>query len=239
MGLGDAHAGPGVGGLDEDGVIQTALHPLEQRLPLTFRLGADGVAPVAVGDAVGIHQRVGHRLVHADRTAQQPAAHTGDVRQRQQALHGAVLAVFAVQHRHRRIDGQQVGFVPLPQQQTVVLPVGADDAGQVAGMLFPAAVRHLFRRTRKAQPPPRFCDANEGHIIFCCIQRPHPGGRRHAADLVFTGNTAEQQRHAQFFRQTAALLMINKVYPVIIPYSAAIGYIFQQKYFILPCRWSL
>ena len=53
--------------------------------------------------AGGIKQGVGHGLVHADSACQHAAAHIGDAGQLQQALHGAVLAPQAVEHRDHHV----------------------------------------------------------------------------------------------------------------------------------------
>ena len=103
-GLGDAHAGTGVGGLDEDGPAQLCDDAVADALGVGLDLPAGGGEPLGVGDAGGVEQGVGHCLIHADRAGQHAAAHIGDAGQLQQALHGAVLAPQAVEHRDDHID---------------------------------------------------------------------------------------------------------------------------------------
>ena len=57
---------------------------------------------VADRQAAGGEHDLHHRLVHADRGRQHAGADVRHVRELEQALHGAVLAVRAVQHRERR-----------------------------------------------------------------------------------------------------------------------------------------
>ncbi len=98
MGLGDAHAGTGVGGLDEDGPAQLCDDTVADAVGVGLDLPAGGGEPLGVRDTVGLEHSVGHSLVHADRAGQNAAAHVGDAGQLQQALHGAVLAPQAVEH---------------------------------------------------------------------------------------------------------------------------------------------
>ena len=92
VGLGDAHAGTGVGGFDEDGPAQLGDDAVTDALGVALDLPAGGGEPLGVGDAGSVEHSVGHCLVHADGAGQNAAADVGDAGQLQQALHGAVLA---------------------------------------------------------------------------------------------------------------------------------------------------
>ena len=83
------------------------------------------------------------------------------------------------------------------QDGAVVGAVGADGAGHIAGQLFPAAVCHLSRGGLGVQPAAIFGDADLDHFIPGGVHIVHKGACRYTADLVLTGHTAEQQRHAQ------------------------------------------
>ena len=155
-----------------------------------------------MGHAGSVHQGVGHRFVHADNAAQHAAAHIGNAGDLKQALDGAVLAVFAVEHRNRHIHADGLpAAVRLLFQQAVDAAVGADHAGAAGGILLPAAVRHGGGVAVVAQPTAILGDAHTDDLILFTAggnaECPDPGSRRDAADFMLAGYAAEKQRHAQ------------------------------------------
>ena len=185
-----------------------------------------------MGHAVGLEQGVGHRLIHAHRACQHAAAHIRDAGQLQQALHGAVLAPQAVQHRDDHINVQLFHMTfRREQDHAVVGTVRADDAGHVAGQFFPAAVGHLGCGGLGVQPAALFGDAHSEHLIFFTINVVDKIAHRNTADFVLTGHTAEQQGNAHFLRlHDNSLLFIKphdagRVQPVKMPFWLIIQYL--------------
>ena len=196
--LRNTHAGTGVGGLDEHGPAQLCLHTSAHTLQVTLDLPAVGGQPLGVRDVVGFKQGVGHSLVHAGRTCQHAAAHIGDAGQLQQTLHRAVLAPQAVEHRdhHIYMDLFHMTF-RREQHHAVVGAVRAEDAGHVAGQLFPAAVCHLCGSCLGIEPAALLCDAHCEHLILGTVNIVDKVSDRNTADLMLTGHTTEQQDNAQ------------------------------------------
>ena len=83
--------------------------------PFSARSARLAAAQLAVGDTGGVHQGVGHGLIHADRAAQHAAAHIGDAGQLKQALDRAVLAVFAVHDGGADVNVDQLRLAVLQQ----------------------------------------------------------------------------------------------------------------------------
>ncbi len=199
MGLGDAHAGTGVGGLDEDGPAEFGDGTVADAFEVGLDLPAVRGQPLGVGDAGGVEQGVGYRLIHADRACQHAAAHVGDAGQLQQTLHGAVLTPQAVE---RRDDHVHVELLHLPgggeEDEAVVGTVGAEHAGHIARQLFPAAVGHLGAGSLGVQPAALLGDAHGEHFVAAAVEVVYerPGG--HAADLVLAGHAAEQNDDTKF-----------------------------------------
>ena len=198
--LGDADAGPRVGGLDEDGVAEFCLDAVQHYGAVQLQIGAAGGDPLAVGDPGGVHQGVGDGLIHADGAAQHAAAHIGDAGQLKQALDRAVLAVFAVHDGCADVNVDQLRPAVLQQPNAVVLPVRAEHAGRAVALL-PAAVGHSLGRGAAGQPAAILRDTHGENLIFVraglLTQCAQPGRGRHAADVMFTGNAAEEQCDAQ------------------------------------------
>ena len=84
------------------------------------------------------------------------------------------------------------------QDHAVVGAVGADDAGHVAGQLFPAAVGHLGAGGLGAQPAALPGDAHGQHLVAGAVQVVHKGTGGHAADLVLAGHAAKQHDDTEF-----------------------------------------
>ena len=198
-GFGNAHAGTRVGGLDEDGPAQLCNDAVADALGVGLDLPAGGGEPLGVGDAVGVEQGVGHCLIHADRTGQHAAAHIGDAGQLQQALHGAVLAPQAVEHRDDDIDMDLFHLACRGEQDhPVVGAVRAEHTGHVGAKLLPAAVGHLGRAGLGVEPAALFGDADGHELIAGAVDVIHERAGGDAADLVLTGHTAKQDDNAQF-----------------------------------------
>ena len=197
--LGDADAGTGVGGLDEDGPAQLRDGTVADAFEVGFDLPAVGSQPPGMGDAGGVEQGVGHRLIHADGAGQNAAAHVGDAGQLQQALHRAILAPQAMEHRddHIHMHFFHMAFRG-EQDHAMVGAVRADHAGHIAGQLFPAAVGHLLRRGLGVEPAALLGDAHGEHLVFAAVDVADKVAHRDTADLMFAGHTAKQQRHAHF-----------------------------------------
>ena len=199
MGLGDAHAGTGVGGLDEDGPAQLCDDTVADAVGVRLDLPAGGGEPPGVRDAGGVEHGVGHSLVHADRAGQNAAAYVGDAGQFQQALHGAVLAPQAVEHGD---DHVHMDLLHLPgggeEDEAVVGTVGAEHTGHIARQLFPAAVGHLGRVGLGIEPAALFGDADGQQLVPLAVELVHEGAGGHAADLVLAGHSAEQDDHTHF-----------------------------------------
>ena len=199
VGLGDAHAGTGVGRLDEDGPAQLGNGTVTHAVQVALDLPAAGTQPLGVGNTGGIEQGVGHGLVHADSACQHAAAHIGDAGQLQQALHGAVLAPQAMERGDDHIHVQLFHLTGRGEQDhAVVGAVGADHAGHVAGQLFPAAVGHLGAGGLGAQPAALPGDAHGQHLVAGAVQVVHKGTGGHAADLVLAGHAAKQHDDTEF-----------------------------------------
>ena len=164
-----------------------------------------------MGHTVGLEQSIGHGFVHAHRACQHAAAHVGDAGQLQQALHRAILAPQAVQHRddHIHMHFFHMAFRG-EQDHAVVGAVRTDDAGHVACQLFPAAIGHLGGRGLGVQPAALLGDAHSEHLIFFTVNVVDEVAHRNAADLVLAGHTAEQQHNAHFFRLHDNSLLFTK-----------------------------
>ena len=199
MGLGDAHAGTGIGGLDEDGPAQLCDDAVADAIGVRLDLPAGGGEPLGVRDAGGVEHGVGDCLVHADRAGQNAAAYVGDAGQFQQALHSAVLAPQAVEHGD---DHVHMDLLHLPgggeEDEAVVGTVGAEHAGHIARQLFPAAVGHLGRVGLGVEPAALFGDADGQQLVPLAVELVHEGAGGHAADLVLAGHSAEQDDHTHF-----------------------------------------
>jgi len=199
VGLGDAHAGTGVGRLDEDGPAQLGNGTVTHAVQVVLDLPAAGTQPLGVGDTGGIKQSVGHGLVHADGACQHAAAHIGDAGQLQQALHGAVLAPQAVEHRDDDIDMDLFHLAFRGEQDhPVVGAVRAEHTGHVGAKLLPAAVGHLGRAGLGVEPAALFGDADGHELIAGAVDVIHERAGGDAADLVLTGHPAKQDDNAQF-----------------------------------------
>ena len=199
MGLGDADAGTGVGGLDEDGPAQLRDRAVADALEVGFDLPAVGSQPLGVGDTGGIEQSIRHGLIHADGACQNAAAHIGDAGQLQQTLHRAVLAPQAVERRDDDIDVELFHLTGRSEQDhAVVRAVRADDAGHVGRQLFPASVGHLGGRCLGAQPAAFLGDAHGEHFVTAAVEIVYERSGGHAADLVLAGHAAEQNDDTEF-----------------------------------------
>ena len=154
-----------------------------------------------MGHAVGFKQSVGHGFVHAHCACQHAAAHVRDAGQLQQALHRAVLAPQAMEHRDDHIHMHLFHMAFRSEQDhAMVSAVRADDAGHIACQLFPAAIGHLGCSGLGVQPAALLGDAHGKRLIFFAIDVVDEVAHRNAADLVLAGHTAKQQDDAHFFR---------------------------------------
>ena len=107
---------------------------------------------------------------------------------------------FAVQDGGDHIHRQQFIAVGAVHQQAMVAAVRAEHAGRAVALL-PAAVGHSLGRGAAGQPAAILRDTHGENLIFVraglLTQCAQPGRGRHAADVMFTGNAAEEQCDAQ------------------------------------------
>ena len=110
----------------------------QHRVAIAIPLGADEAVPVADRQAARGEQHLHHRLVHARRRRQHAGTDIRNVGQFEQALHRAVFAVRAVQHRKHHVElerRQSAGsFVPcaLPRRAAAARACWITSAADIA-----------------------------------------------------------------------------------------------------------
>ncbi len=95
---------PRLAGLINSGKADKLQRALDHRLDIGLDLRPGGDNPIHHRDAVGAHDRLEDRLIHAEGRAEHTRANIGQVGQLEQALQRAVLAEGAVQHREDNIQ---------------------------------------------------------------------------------------------------------------------------------------
>ena len=163
-----------------------------------------------MGHTVGLEQSIGHGFVHAHRACQHAAAHVGDAGQLQQALHRAILAPQAMEHRDDHIH---MHFFHMAFRVNRIMPWSAR-SGLMTQAMLPASSSQLpsaiWRPWLGVQPAAILGDAHSEHLIFFTVNVVDEVAHRNAADLVLAGHTAEQQHNAHFFRLHDNSLLFTK-----------------------------
>ena len=95
---------PEVRRLHEDGEAQAIDHRLQRRALVALPVAPQHHFVVANRQSLGRERQLHRRLVHADRRRQHARADVRHVRQLEQSLHRAVLAVRAVQNREDDVE---------------------------------------------------------------------------------------------------------------------------------------
>ena len=197
-GTADADRRTEIDRLDKNRPAQLGLHPCGQ-------FGGGGLLPAVNGKATGNgdacfgEQALGDILIHAVGAAGHPAAHIGQLRQFQKALHRAVLPVHAVQNGENHIDPAGLPAIGGLDHQAVVRRDRGKQAGGGQLRLFPAAIGDEGNITGIEQPFPRTGDADRQNFVFCTVQLPQDGADGEPGNIVLGGGAAEQHRNGQFF----------------------------------------
>ena len=149
--------------------------------------------PGAIGDELR------QRLVHTGSGGRHARPDIGQAGQLQQALNGAVLAVFAVQDRENDVDALTHNAVALKIQQALPAHRRNSRAAVLRAML-PLARRQLAVVPAAVQDPfAGLGDADRKDVIFFLVEVVQHGLRRTQRDLMLRGHAAEQHTNTQFF----------------------------------------
>ena len=121
----------------------------------------------------------------------------GDARQLQQALDGAVLAVFTMEHREHHVNTLPHHAVALKAQQALVPDRGQGHLADL-GIMLPLPRRDLGKILADIQQPIALLgNAHRENIIFLgvhIVQHRFGAAQR---DLVLRASAAEQDTHTQ------------------------------------------
>ena len=197
---GDAQAGPGARGLDEQRQPELG-DARRDAVGVAVQLAREHHAERADGQAVAREHQLHHVLVHADRGREHPGADVPHVGQLEQALQRAVLAERAVQQREddvdlaehpRQLPGLEhldVAVVDRLRQQHV--RGGVLDLRQA-----PVGDRPALGVVVGEHPAAGGRDAHGEDVVAVAVDgAQHAAGGR-AADRVLAGAAAEQDHHA-------------------------------------------
>ena len=126
-------------------------------------------------------------------------ANIGNTCQLQQTLHGAVLAVFAVQNREHNIDLLAAHTAFIKDQQTVS-PHGRDHCGTIIRAVFPSATgQQAIVIAAEEDPLTLTGNAHGEDLIFLCIHIVQHRFCRTQGHRVFRADTAKQNAYIQSF----------------------------------------
>ena len=189
LGLRDADARSEVGRLDEHRIAQLARDARGDAAGAALH----SRAATEVGhdrQPVRGEQRLHHRLVHADGRAEHAGADVGHVGELQQPLHGAVLAVRAVEHREDHVDAE-----PL------TAAVGSTGSSASVGACF-MHVRGGERRRRLAgqRPASVLVDADRNRLVAAAVEMLEDRRGRGDRHFVLAGPAAVDHADAKFLR---------------------------------------
>ena len=198
------HSGIQIGGQaypgDPEG--RTSPHRLDkQRKPQRLRRGCNlfpGGTAMENGAFRDIHsgqssQFVGPVFVHAQGAGQQATADHRNTCQRKDALHGAILPVFAVENGEGGIESLPAAGTVQPKQGTIAT-VQRQGAGNTV-LLVPMVRGQGGHRPLVAQPAPFPGDAYCQHLEPGRIYLLQNGGSRLQRHRVFGGASAEQHQN--------------------------------------------
>ena len=114
---------------------------------------------------------MGQVLIHTQGGGAQAAPHQRDSGQLQQALNGAVLAVFSVEHRKGCVQGERAHSGGVQNQKAAGAPVrGENRRAGVPGVLIPGVRRQSLQRAGVQQPLSLAGDAQGIDLIFLRVQ---------------------------------------------------------------------
>ena len=160
-------------------------------ITIAIPLGTDEAMPRAHRQAARAEQDLHHRLVHARRRCQHAGTDIRNVGELQQALHRAVFAVGAVQHREHGIEPQcrerrvgSAGVLVLTRRRTRLL-------------------NHLCRRRRARRligehPPAVLRDQDRDRVVLAAIDVLENRRRRGHRDFVLPRSAAVNDPDPQF-----------------------------------------
>jgi len=137
----------------------------------------------------GGEERLHDRLVHADGRPQHAGPDVGHVGELEQALHGAVLAVGAVEHRKHHVHARALQCGRRIDRHE---RLGARLLVHVGG-------RQCFRSGGAQGPAPVLGDLDRDSVVAGRVEVLEDGRGRRDRYLVFAGATAVDDADAQFF----------------------------------------
>ena len=139
----------------------------------------------------------GQRLVHRVRARRNAATDIRDACQLEHALHGAVLAAYAMQHGEHAVEADELGLALAQQHEAMDAAVGRQQRRNEVVPVFPCAGLDRVRvALRQIVPPALARDADRMDFIFRFIKIAQNGCGRQARNVVLTRNAAKD--HSQF-----------------------------------------
>ncbi len=136
-----------------------------------------------------------HVLVHAHGRADHARAHVRQAGEIEQALHRAVFAVGAVQHREDHVHALRAGCALLERHQRGDVGIGAEHHVLARAQHF----RQHLLRGRTQEPSPVLGDADRHRFVFLGVQRANHRRRRHQRHFVLARTSAKNHAHPQPF----------------------------------------
>ena len=204
VGLGDADRGAEIGGLDEDGILESFFDLGDGFLRRFLPVGAEEGDVLDDGQAGLGEEALHHVLVHAGGGAEDAGADVGDAGQLKQALDGAVFAEGAVKDGeddversalragHGRHQGGNALVEKLRSGRSFRI-AGAETAGNGARV----AQEELVRIGR-GQPAAFPGDADGDDVEFGAVDSVEDGGGGEQRDFVLAAAAAEENADAEF-----------------------------------------
>ena len=198
-GLADAHGGAGAGGLDEHGIGKLVLQGDDHAVQVMLQVGAAHQVPGSLGDLGVVNHQLGQGLVHGHGGSGDVGTDIGNAGQLQQALDGAVLAVFAVHHGEDHIDALPDHTVVLEAEQALA-PDGGNGTPAVGGIVHPGAGGQLgIVGAAEDDPVTVLGDAHGVDVVLFMVEVIQNRFGRAQGYLVLRAHAAKQNANRKFF----------------------------------------
>ena len=163
---------------------------------MIVQVAATNQMPCSLGYTCLIGHQLGQRLIHGNSGCGNMGTHIGDASQLQQALHGAVLAVFAVENREHHIDPFTHHTVALEAQQALTAN-GRDGCTAVIRMGLPCTLgQHGIVLAAKEDPIAFLGDTNGENVVLLLVDIVQYGFRGAQRNLMLGTHTAKKNTNA-------------------------------------------
>ena len=183
------------GGLDENRIAEFLFDFAAHGERFAFPSAARDREKIGNGQFGLEEEALLHVLVHPDGRADYARSDVGQIGKFEQALHGAVFAVGAVEDGEDDVNADGAGLIFIERNESADVRVG----GENDWLAFAQDVGKKFLRGGAGEPAAILSDADGHDFVARGIKRGDYRGRGVQGDFVFAGTAAEEDGDAQSF----------------------------------------